>query len=82
MQRAVLKEVDVLEFARRDANDLYIAPTVLVDVPLDSQVMQEEIFGPILPIIEVKSVGDAIDWANDRPRPLDLFVFSGGRGRR
>ena len=60
-----------------DADELYIAPTVLVDVPVDSPVMQEEIFGPILPVLEIDSVEKVIDWVNERPRPLGLYVFAG-----
>jgi len=59
-----------------DLDDLYIAPTVLVDVPLDSPVMQEEIFGPILPILEVDSVKRAIDWVNGHEAPLCLYIFA------
>ena len=60
-----------------DADDLYIAPTVLVDVPVDSPIMQDEVFGPILPILEIDSVEKVIDWVNERPRPLGLYVFTG-----
>ncbi len=56
--------------------DLFIAPTILVDPPLDSPVMTEEIFGPLLPVITVDSVADAIDFVNDREKPLALYVFS------
>ena len=59
-----------------DLDDLYIAPTVLVDVALDSPVMQEEIFGPILPILEVDSVKGAIDWVNGHEAPLCLYIFA------
>jgi aldehyde dehydrogenase (NAD+) len=59
-----------------DADDLYIAPTAMIDAPLDSPVMQEEVFGPILPIVEVRSVREAIDWVNDRPAPLAVYVFA------
>jgi hypothetical protein len=59
-----------------DADELYIAPTVLVDVPLDSQIMREEVFGPILPVLEIDSVEKVIDWVNERPAPLGLYVFS------
>jgi acyl-CoA reductase-like NAD-dependent aldehyde dehydrogenase len=59
-----------------DADELYIAPTVLVDVPVDSQIMQEEVFGPILPVREIDSVEKVIDWVNERPAPLGLYVFS------
>jgi len=59
-----------------DPDELYIAPTVLVDVPLDSQIMREEVFGPILPVLEIDSVEKVIDWVNERPAPLALYVFS------
>jgi acyl-CoA reductase-like NAD-dependent aldehyde dehydrogenase len=61
---------------RADADDLYIEPTVLVDVPLDSPIMQDEVFGPILPILEIDSVDKVIDWVNDHPEPLGLYIFA------
>ena len=61
------------------ADERYIAPTVLVDVDLDSQVMQEEIFGPILPIIPVDGVDEAITFINARPHPLALYAFAQDR---
>ena len=45
---------------------------MLVDVPVDLQIMQEEIFGPILPVLEIDSVEKVIDWVNERPDPLAL----------
>ena len=59
-----------------DPDELYIAPTVLVDVPVDSPIMQDEVFGPILPVLEIDSVEAVIDWVNERPRPLGLYVFA------
>jgi acyl-CoA reductase-like NAD-dependent aldehyde dehydrogenase len=59
-----------------DAAGRYIAPTVLVDVPPDSPIMQDEVFGPILPVLEIESVEAAIEWVNRRPRPLGLYVFA------
>src|SRR5262249_54248287 len=53
-----------------DLDDRYIAPTVLVDVSWDSQIMKEEIFGPILPVLEVDSVQTVLDWVNGHPAPL------------
>ena len=64
-----------------DADELYIAPTVLVDVSPESPIMQDEVFGPILPVLEIDSVEKVIDWVNERPRPLGLYVFTGD-GRR
>ncbi|XP_030684079.1 aldehyde dehydrogenase family 3 member A2 isoform X3 [Nomascus leucogenys] len=54
----------------------YIAPTVLTDVDPKTKVMQEEIFGPILPIVPVKNVDEAINFINEREKPLALYVFS------
>ncbi|MEU2061113.1 aldehyde dehydrogenase family protein [Streptomyces sp. NPDC013455] len=54
----------------------YLAPTVLADVDPESPVMQEEIFGPILPIVTVAGLDEAIGFINDRDKPLALYVFS------
>jgi aldehyde dehydrogenase (NAD+) len=54
----------------------YIAPTVLRNVAPDSPVMQDEIFGPILPVVPVDSVDEAITFVNQRDKPLALYVFS------
>ncbi|MGK7911660.1 MAG: aldehyde dehydrogenase [Synechococcus sp.] len=54
----------------------YIAPTVLENVTWDDGVMQEEIFGPILPVLTYDSLDEAIAKINERPKPLALYVFS------
>ncbi|MFJ9722757.1 aldehyde dehydrogenase family protein [Streptomyces sp. NPDC101209] len=54
----------------------YIAPTVLADVAPDAPVMREEIFGPILPIVTLPGLDEAVDFINDRDKPLALYVFS------
>ncbi|XP_061074256.1 aldehyde dehydrogenase family 3 member A2-like [Conger conger] len=59
-----------------DESQLYIAPTVLTEVAADSKVMQEEIFGPLLPIVTVSGVEEAIRFINEREKPLALYVFS------
>jgi aldehyde dehydrogenase (NAD+) len=59
-----------------EQTERYIAPTVLVDVDQNSAVMQEEIFGPILPVLEVGSIDEAIGFVNSRPHPLALYVFA------
>jgi aldehyde dehydrogenase (NAD+) len=58
------------------AQDRYIAPTVLGDVKLDSALMQEEIFGPLLPVIAVKGTDEAIAFITERDHPLALYVFA------
>ncbi len=60
-----------------DPADRYVAPTIVIDPDLDAPVMQQEIFGPILPVLAVDSVEEAIDFVNQRPKPLALYVFTG-----
>ena len=57
-------------------SERYIPPTILRDVPRDAPAMQEEIFGPILPVITIKSIDDAIQFINSRSKPLALYLFS------
>ncbi len=59
-----------------DEETRYIAPTVLTDVDPTSAVMTEEIFGPILPVLTVESIDEAIVFVNEREKPLALYVFS------
>ncbi|XP_074535391.1 aldehyde dehydrogenase family 3 member A2-like [Halichoeres trimaculatus] len=59
-----------------DESERYIAPTVLKDVTADSKVMREEIFGPLLPIILVSGVDEAIQFINEREKPLVVYIFS------
>ena len=56
-----------------------IAPTVLTDVSWEDPVMQQEIFGPILPILSYDSLEDAIRQIEDHPHPLALYLFSEDR---
>lgn len=53
-----------------------LAPTVVIDPPADSQMMTEEIFGPILPILPYDTLNDAIDFVNARDHPLALYVYA------
>jgi coniferyl-aldehyde dehydrogenase len=64
-----------------DASSRKIAPTVLLDVTDDMKVMQEEIFGPVLPVIGYDQLADAIAYVNDHPRALTLYYFDRDRGR-
>ncbi|NXQ42828.1 AL3A2 dehydrogenase, partial [Catharus fuscescens] len=59
-----------------DEASCFIAPTILTDVSPESKVMEEEIFGPVLPIVTVRSVDEAIEFINLREKPLALYVFS------
>ncbi|KAF8878155.1 NAD-aldehyde dehydrogenase [Gymnopilus junonius] len=59
-----------------DVENRFIAPTVVKDVKGDDSLMSEEIFGPVLPIVPVDSIDDAIKFVNERDHPLALYVFS------
>ena len=53
-----------------------IAPHLVLDSSRGMKILEDEIFGPILPIITYENLDEAIDYINDRPRPLALYLFS------
>lgn len=59
-----------------DAASKYFAPAILLNPPLDAPVMREEIFGPVLPVMEFRSIGDAVAGIQEMSAPLALYVFS------
>jgi aldehyde dehydrogenase (NAD+) len=65
-----------------DANQRFFHPVILSDVPKDSALLEEEIFGPILPIIKYKSLDEAIRFINAKPKPLALYIYSNDRSER
>jgi len=71
-----IKDGDVVVGGQTDASQNYVAPTLLRNVSPDSDVMGEEIFGPVLPILKVKDMAEAIRFVNEREKPLALYVFS------
>ncbi|GGQ59001.1 aldehyde dehydrogenase family protein [Streptomyces flaveolus] len=73
---------DLLTGGAFDADERYIAPTVLTDVPPEAPVMTEEIFGPILPVLTVRDVHEAIDFINARDKPLSLYAFTRDKAAR
>lgn len=74
--RALLGSGRVAIGGQTDEAERYIAPTVLADVLPSDPAMQEEVFGPILPIVVVANMDEAIDFINARPRPLAVYAFS------
>ncbi|MFO8098507.1 MAG: aldehyde dehydrogenase family protein [Salinibacter sp.] len=59
-----------------DPEDRFVAPTVLTDVPLDAEIMQEEIFGPLLPVRPFRTLDKALQVVNERAAPLSLYLFT------
>ena len=72
----LFKDADVVFGGEHSIEDKYIAPTILDNVKPDDAVMQEEIFGPLMPIITYDKLEDAIAFVNSRSKPLALYIFS------
>jgi coniferyl-aldehyde dehydrogenase len=64
-----------------NADNRVIPPTVIASARADLAILQEEIFGPILPIVTYRELNDAIRYVNDRPRPLALYYFDHNAAR-
>lgn len=73
---AYLRDGEVIAGGGHDAADRFIEPTVLAGVDRDSAVMRDEIFGPILPLVEVTDLDDALSFVRGRDKPLAAYVFS------
>jgi aldehyde dehydrogenase (NAD+) len=59
-----------------EAADRTIHPTMLTDVTPDMQIMQEEIFGPIVPVLTYKNIDEVTDYISGRAKPLALYIYS------
>jgi coniferyl-aldehyde dehydrogenase len=83
---AAVKGGRVVELAplpdRNAANDRLIPPTLIFSPTADMQAMQEEIFGPLLPVVPYRSLDEAIAFVNGRPRPLALYYFDNDAARQ
>ncbi len=73
---AYLQQGKIVHGGRTDASKLFIEPTVLTDVPLDSPVMQDEIFGPLLPVISFATASEARQIIASHPNPLAFYIFT------
>jgi aldehyde dehydrogenase (NAD+) len=65
-----------------DASTLRIQPTVVLDPDPEGPLMKNEIFGPLLPVVTVKSLDEAIRFVNARPKPLSAYLFTKSRETR
>lgn len=64
---------------QQDPDDRYFAPTILTDVAWETAVMQDEVFGPVLPVLDYSDLDEALARLRDRPVPLALYLFTGVR---
>ena len=72
----ILKDEKILIGGQTDRQNLIIEPTVVEVDSLEKLIMQDEIFGPILAIVEINSLNDAIGFVNSRPKPLAIYLFA------
>ena len=74
--KKLLENQDILIGGEVDEEHLKIAPTIVNDVDFDNPLMEEEIFGPILPLVEYNRIEEAIQYINSHDKPLALYLFS------
>lgn len=73
---ALMQGMSVFAGGGADRETRYIAPTLLDKVTLDAPIMQEEIFGPLLPVLEYETLDQALQVVKQRPHPLACYVFT------
>ncbi|WP_069649917.1 aldehyde dehydrogenase [Caloranaerobacter ferrireducens] len=78
----LLKDGDILYGGDFDEEKLYIAPTIIDNVTWEDSVMQEEIFGPILPLLVFEELDEVIETVNIHPKPLALYYFSNDKEKQ
>ncbi|HDK7169147.1 TPA: aldehyde dehydrogenase [Clostridium botulinum] len=71
-----LKEGKIVFGGKTDISNLYIEPTIIEGINLKNRIMEEEIFGPIFPVIEFEDIDEVIDIIKNNPKPLALYYFS------
>jgi len=79
MDNAIRKGASLSFGGETDPQTMTINPAVLTNVPEDAAMMQEEIFGPLLPVITFLDIPDAIRKINQKEKPLALYIFSGNQ---
>jgi aldehyde dehydrogenase (NAD+) len=71
-----LRDGRIVSGGESDPASLYLAPTILTDVAENSRIMQEEIFGPILPVLTYENLDEAVAFVRKHPKPLSLYLFT------
>ena len=76
MRDAISDGAEIACGGETSKDGLYFSPAVLTGVNYDNSIMQEEIFGPILPVVKVKNLEESINYINSNEKPLALYLFS------
>jgi aldehyde dehydrogenase (NAD+) len=78
----LLREGEIIIGGETDEKTRYIAPTIIDKISLDSLIMEEEIFGPILPVLEYQNLNEVINIINNKPKALALYLFSKDKNKQ
>lgn len=76
LEDATQKGAEIAEGGQTDSSQNYVAPTLLENVSESMEVMHEEIFGPLLPVVTFKNLQEATDLINTKEKPLAMYIFS------
>ena len=76
LEDAEARGATVAQGGALDERQCYIEPTILTDVPAGAAVLEEEIFGPLLPVVTFQDLAETVAYVNARPRPLAQYVFT------
>jgi len=79
---SLLRYGKIIFGGKTNKETLYISPTLMDEIDSESPLMQDEIFGPLLPILEYKTLDEALDFINQRPAPLAVYFFSQNRHKQ
>jgi aldehyde dehydrogenase (NAD+) len=82
LERLLHSAGTIVHGGRTDRGSRYIEPTVIDRITCDDPIMQEEIFGPLLPVLEFERLEDVVTMINSREKPLALYFFSASKDRR
>ena len=78
----LMKKGEIIFGGKTKKESRYISPTIIDGVSPEDPIMQEEIFGPLLPVVEFISLDEAISYVRERPKPLSLYFFSESREKQ
>ena len=77
--QSLMKNLNIVFGGKVDLEDKYVSPTIVTDVSESDDIMRQEIFGPILPILIYNHLDEVISFINSRPKPLALYFFGSKR---
>jgi aldehyde dehydrogenase (NAD+) len=75
----LMKNGQIVTGGTTDSETRYVAPTIIKDVKPGDPIMKEEIFGPVLPVIDFEEFDEIYDIINQHPKPLSVYIFSGNK---